>query len=152
MRFFVLTLLMAAAACAHSEDGSLRGLNPIMVLVEELPAAAQSCGITRESIQAAAELSLSQSPLQVVKTVAAMKGYLYIQVNVIAVQNACVGNIYTSFRTGTVIQNNQQLAIAGIWNENIIGAAWPTDASREINNAVDTLTKKFIAEWTRDNP
>jgi hypothetical protein len=129
----------------------MRGLTPIMVLVEELPATASGCGVNREAIQVAAELPLSQSPLRVIKSVADTKGYLYIQVNVIAVQNLCATNIYASFRTGTVIQSNKQPAIAGIWNENVIGAAWPSDASRKINSAVDGLTKRFIDEWTRDN-
>jgi len=136
---------------AHSGEASMRGLNPIMILVEELPPAAAGCGISRDAIRVAAELPLSQSPLRIVKTVATTKAYLYIQVNVISVQKTCVGNVYVSFRTGSVIESNNQLAIASIWNENVIGAAWPNDAAREINKAVDTLTKKFIEEWTRDN-
>ena len=136
---------------ANSGEASMRGLNPIMILVEELPPAAAGCGISRDALRVAAELPLSQSPLRIVKTVATTKAYLYIQVNVISVQNTCVGNVYVSFRTGSVIESNNQLAIASIWNENVIGAAWPNDAPGEINKAVDTLTKKFIEEWTRDN-
>jgi len=136
---------------AHSGEASMRGLNPIMILVEELPPAAAGCGISRDAIRVAAELPLSQSPLRIVKTVATTKAYLYIQVNVISVQKTRVGNVYVSFRTGSVIESNNQLAIASIWNENVIGAAWPNDAAREINKTVDTLTKKFIEEWTRDN-
>lgn len=135
----------------HAGDASTRGLNPIMILVEELPPAAASCGLGRDAIRIAAELSLSQSDLRVVKSAAGAKGYLYIQVNVLSMQNICAANIHVSFRTGSVVESNNQLTIASIWNENIIGAAWPNDAAREIISAVDTLTKKFIEKWTRDN-
>jgi hypothetical protein len=139
-------------AKAPSTDAMMRGLNPIMVLVEELPSAASSCGLNREAIRVAVELPLSQSGLQITKSPASSKGYLYIQVNVLLAQNICAANIYFSFRTPGVIEGNKQLTIASIWNENIIGAAWPNDAAREINSAVDKLTKKFVEEWTRDNP
>ena len=152
MRYIVLVGLMAAAICAHSADGSMRGLNPIIVFVEELPAAAKGCGVTRDGIRAAAEGPLSQSRLQVVKFATDVKAYLYIQVNVIAVQDTCMTNIYASFRTPAVVQENQNLTIGGIWNENVIGAAWPSEAPRKIHGAVETLTKKLIDEWSRDNP
>jgi len=128
-------------AKAPSTDAMMRGLNPIMVLVEELPSAASSCGLNREAIRVAVELPLSQSGLQITKSPASSKGYLYIQVNVLLVQNICAANIYFSFRTPGVIEGNKQLTIASIWNENIIGAAWPNDAAREINSAVDKLTQ-----------
>jgi|GEM_PF-6189089 len=141
----------APAAKAPSADAPMRGLNPIMVLVEELPPAAARCGLSREAIRVAAELPLSQSGLKIAKTAESSKGYLYIQVNVLLAQNICAANIYFSFRTPGVIENNKQLAIASIWNENIIGAAWPNDAAREINSAVDKLTRSYIEAWTRDN-
>ena len=130
----------------------MRGLNPIVVLVEELPATAKGCGVTRDGIRAVAEGPLSQSRLQVVKFATDVKAYLYIQVNVIAVQDTCMTNIYASFRTPTVVQENQRLTIAAIWNENVIGAAWPSEAPRKINSAVENLTKKLIDAWSRDNP
>ncbi len=75
---------------------------------------------------------MSPSGLKIAKSAESSKGYLYIQVNVLLAQNICAANIYFSFRTPGVIENNKQLAIASIWNENIIGAAWPNDATREI--------------------
>jgi hypothetical protein len=152
MRFLVLTLLLATTTCAYSEDRSLRGLNPIAVLVEELSEAATKCGITAESIRSAAAGPLSESRLQIADSPAAIKGYLYVQVNMLALQDTCVGNIYVSFRTVAVIQSNDQTAIAAIWNENILGAAWPEDAPRKISGGVETLTRKFVDRWTRDNP
>lgn len=152
MRYMVMAVLMAAAMCAHAEDGSMRGLNPIVLLVEEVPEAGKGCGVTREGIRAAAEGPLSESPLKVVKFATDVKAYLYIQVNVIAVQDICMSNIYASFRTVAVVQDNQRLTIAGIWNENVIGAAWPNEAPGKIHSAVARLTKELIEEWSRDNP
>jgi len=79
------------------------------------------------------------------------KGYLYVQVNVLLAENMCAANIYVSFRTSSVIESNQQLTVASIWNENIIGAAWPNGAPQEITLAVENLTKKFIEDWAKDN-
>ena len=152
MRYIVVAALLAAAICAHAEDGNMRGLNPIVLLVEEIPAAGKGCGVTREGIRAAAEAPLSQSPLNVVKFATDVKAYLYIQVNVIAVQDTCMSNIYASFRTVAVVQDNQRPTIAGIWNQNIIGAAWPSEAPAKIHSAVEKLTQKLIDAWSRDNP
>ena len=152
MRSIVLASLMIAASWVHAGDGSMRGLNPIVVLVEEIPAAGKGCGVTREGIRAAAEGALAESRLKLVKTVTEVKAYLYIQVNVIAVQDTCMSNIYASFRTATAVQENNQLTIAGIWNENMIGAAWPDQARAKVHSAVQRLTKKLIDQWSRDNP
>ena len=152
MRSFVLTLLLATSTCVHSEDGSLRGLNPITVFVEELSVATTKCGITVDSIRRAAAGPLSQSRLQTADSPTAIKAYLYVQVNMLALQDTCVGNIYASFRTVALIQSNDRPAIAGVWNENVLGAAWPEDAPHKISGGVETLTKKFIDRWTRDNP
>lgn len=152
MRFFVLTLLLATATCVRSENGSLRGLNPITVLVEEVSEAATKCGVTADSIRHAVKGPLSQSRLQITDFVPAIKGYLYVQVNMLALQSTCVGNIYASFRTVALIQNNNQPAMAGVWNENVLGAAWPEDAPQKISGGVETLTRKFIDRWTSDNP
>lgn len=138
-------------AKASSGEASMRGLNPIIVLVEELPPAAKVCGIRREVIQVAAELPLSQSPLRVVTSVADAKGYLYIQVNVIAADQICATNIYASFRAGAVVRENNQLTIADIWNESMLGAAWPAEAPQKVQSAVGTLTGKFIETWKREN-
>lgn len=138
-------------AKAPSGEASMRGLNPIIVLVEELPPAAKVCGIRREVIQVAAELALSQSPLRIVTSVADAKGYLYIQVNVIAADKICATNIYASFRAGAVVRENNQLTIADIWNESMLGAAWPAEAPQKVQSAVGTLTGKFIETWKREN-
>ena len=152
MRFIVVAGLMVAAACVHAGDGSMRGLNPIVVLVEEIPAAGKGCGVTREGIRGVAEGTLAESPLKLVKTVTEVKAYLYIQVNVIAVQDTCMTNIYASFRTATSVQENNQLTISGIWNENMIGAAWPNEAQGKVHSAVERLTRKLIDKWSGDNP
>ena len=138
-------------AKTHSEGASMRGLSPIMVLVEKLPAAAAPCGLTEDALRTAAELPLSQSDIRVVKSTDTAKGYLYVQVNVLLAENMCAANIYVSFRTSSVIESNQQLTVASIWNENIISAAWPNGAPQEITLAVENLTKKFIADWAKDN-
>lgn len=140
------------AAKAHSGEAGMRGLNPIVVLVEELPPAAATCGVGRDAIQVATELRLSQSPLQIVKSIADAKGYFYVQVNVIAVENICAANIYASFRTGAVVRSNNQLTIASVWSENLIGAAWKAETPQKVSGGVDTLTQQFIDVWTRDNP
>ena len=136
---------------AYSKGASMRGLSPIMVLVEKLPDAATPCGLNHDALRTTAELALSQSDVQVVKTADAAKGYLYVQVNVLMAENICAANIYVAFRTTGVIESNQQITVASIWNENVIGAAWPNGAAREISLAVENLTKKFIEDWTRDN-
>ena len=135
----------------HSEGASMRGLSPIMVLVEKLPAAAAPCGLKEDALRTAAELPLSQSDIHVVKSADTAKAYLYVQVNVLLAENICAANIYVAFRTSSVIASNQQLTVASIWNENIVGAAWPKDAPREISLAVENLTTKFIEDWARDN-
>ena len=138
-------------AKTHSGGASMRGLSPIMVLVEKLPAAAAPCGLHEDALRTAAELPLSQSDIRVVKSADTAKGYLYVQVNVLLAENICAANIYVAFRTSSVVESNQQLTVASIWNENVVGAAWPKGAPREITLAVENLTKKFIEDWARDN-
>ncbi|MDH3286533.1 MAG: hypothetical protein OEP48_02230 [Betaproteobacteria bacterium] len=153
MKKLLLLVLLLTSTTAHSAEGTLRGLDVINVVIENLDDGATSCGITKESIRVAAESPLSQSRIRVVENRGGSKGYVYVQVTMLFLENTwCAYSVNVQFKSPATLKSNNAYVVGSIWNRSFLGAASRSIAARKVSNSVKERTNEFIIEWTRDNP
>lgn len=142
-----LTLaLLASFGCAVSAQQALSGVRQVDIVVETLDDDAAKCSITKDGIDAAVRLPLSNSRIRIDRDAPA---YLYVNANVMVMPNrTCVANLLITFKKYSASERS----MGDFWNKGTLMSGAPDYVSQRIYINAENLTKQFVAAWLQANP
>ncbi len=146
-----LTILPALVQ-AQTPVRGLTGLQAARIVVEDLDEDARLCGVTRESVDAAARIPLSGSRLRVDN--GDIGPYFYVQVTVLRSGNFCMAAINLALTRPVWLRpgaQTQDLVMARVWNRGGVISGGEANFGRRVMNDIEGYTKLFIASWLREN-
>lgn len=152
-RNIVIFLALGVISIAgHAQK--LNGVRSVGILVEEVDQDAASCGISKDGIDAAIRIPISNSRLVISNSPPGVP-YVYAQVTVLKLGNGgCVGSIPLELnRFVWLAPGARQLEsqIAAVWGRSSVVAGLPTNFPRIAGNMIEDMTKLLIAAWLKDN-
>jgi hypothetical protein len=159
MRFIAVLFVVVSAASGATagEKGSLKGLDGVGVLVEDMSPDAVKGGLTKAAIQTDVELTLRRAGIRVLSFVEEVKapGQPYLYVNISATTGGC-GPYSLSIELHQKVQlaRNPDLSTsAATWSASGLGAVgigvWDTLG---IRGFLKDLVHKFANDYLSVNP
>ncbi len=151
--FLMMLFLMPGKPLLGSDDpttkATLRGINGISVVVENLRPGETEDGLTVDKIQTDVELSLRKAGVKVIDSALI---YLYVSVNVVKADDLYAYNCLVSLEQPVTVHSNAASAIAPTWSVEEIGMVPRTNMSRTIRAAFQDLVEKFLNAYLSANP
>ena len=154
---FVLLMaiwLSMSTGIAHAQaknDGSLKGLTKIRLLVEDLSKGSELCGITSGIIRDAL-YPISSSKLQISDTADAR---FYIQITTLQSQVQCKSKIdirvYLFQHEKLPFSDLVRSYDVVLWSEGSFFTSDVDEHARIIREGIENMTKDFVTAWNRDN-
>lgn len=151
----ILLVIVSLLAFGGNVDAALgdalKGQNPIELIVEDLHEGATKCWISRDSLEAAMRIPLSNSPIKVRE---GLLPYLYVNVNALKMDNGgCAVSVEVSFHRWMFTSRSSSADgdMATVWSKGELLTGPSTDMGRRIANKVEDLTKTFIGAWLKAN-
>jgi hypothetical protein len=124
---------------------ALYKIKDIDILIESLDSAAAECGITKNMLDAAVRVPLSNSKL-VIKS--KTLNHLYVNANVLSLSNGmCAINLELNFMKFV----ESELDTGYFWTESTIMYTSKMNASTRVATALEAYTKQFMAAWLKAN-
>jgi len=152
----LLCLLYSASQAIAQE--TLRGVRTVTVIVETPDDDARRCGITKELLESSALFILQQSRLRIVPVSQENDGYLYVNATVQyqAAQNFCSGALAVKFRTSGMVSTRHNPAptfdVFTVFESLTIMGSPPIGLPALMQQSTESFTKRFLAEWVKQNP
>ncbi len=148
----ILLTATTVQAQAISDQGRFELFNfcrPMMLVVEDLPPAAQAAALTRERIQLAAESRLRAARLYTESREKANRAYLYVRIHVLGRGH----NITVEYKKWVTDLATNSNGHATTWNTGIAGTHGGEAAlgSDFIIQGLSSLLDKFLAGYLRVN-
>lgn len=148
-----LLLLLLAFTCPFGANAQgLAGIQSVGILVESLDEDAQRCGVTKDALDSAARIVLSNSKLQTLKE--PLGTYLYINVTVLKLGTQCVGSLKVELNRLVWIRPGAGISdsiFATTWQKGGTFSADQTRFAHNITAQVEALTKQFVGAWLKEN-
>jgi hypothetical protein len=142
----------AARAQTKYENDTLKGINALFVIVENLSSGATELGLTKEVLQTDVELKLRLAGISVVTQEAGVKlpGTPYLWVQVTVTEGAHAANIAVAVRQDVRLERNDGLAFgASTWDVNLTVASPTAQGIRDYNK---DIVDQFLNAWLSVNP
>jgi hypothetical protein len=164
MRYVLMAMVMvltcfdlSMAQTRDQQRESLRGLQGVEVVIEDIRPDAQADGLSQEAIRAAVELILRSNGIQVltqsesIKTPAAP--YLYVRASTYIHSSGISAYAVTVefIQQVSLVHRPQQMMSARTWEEGSIGMTGHSDI-RKVINSVEKLVKAFANDVLAVNP
>ena len=148
---------LAALPCAAFADPSpeeLRGVKNVGVMVEDLPAGADRCDVTKTMLESAARRVIDSTGLHIAAKQDS-DGYLYVNVNVIYAKpiDYCAFSVALRFNTfgDARTRYGEGYFEMTLFDRTAVGIFRRYRAAHEIDNVVGQLVKDFVETWSRAN-
>jgi hypothetical protein len=155
-RLFVASALMCSlSTIATAITPELAGLRQVHLVIEDLSKDANSCGITKDLIRDAFMHPAGAAKFQLDADL--NSAAFHIHVNTVRLANApvCVSDVRAtvySLRPATLgFSSNAVRATVLLWYDAILATATSGQHSSQVKGDIETLTKRFIAEWDLSN-
>jgi hypothetical protein len=151
---FSIAITSPSIQAQHDELSrkSLKGIDAVEVLVEDLPDGAKVLGLTRESIQTDVELKLRLAGMRVVSQQEDLKlpGMPDVHVMVAVTQDGTASFISVELRQNAMLARSGEIAFnVTTWDSMWIGSNMTAQSIREkIKDKVD----EFLNAWLSVNP
>jgi hypothetical protein len=144
IKTLMLALLVSFGGTVHAQ--ALAGVRGVNIVVENLTDNASKCGITKNLLDAAVRLPLSNSRITIVN---GASQYLYVSaVFLVQSSSSCAAVYSLSFNKFVPSEKDT----GEFWREGGIITGNPEYVSRNISNNLESFTKQFIAAWLKANP
>jgi hypothetical protein len=134
------------------ENDTLKDINALFVIVEDVSSGATELGLTKEILQTDVELKLRLAGISVVTKEAGIKlpGAPYLWVQVTVTEAAHAANIAVAVRQDVRLERNDGLAFgASTWDVNLTVASPTAQGIRDYNK---DIIDKFLNAWLSVNP
>jgi hypothetical protein len=145
IKFFIFLFLSCGSALSSAE--AMRGVQNIAILIENLSDDTVKCNVSKDMLDAAVRIPLSNSKLRVTNVSNTMS-YLYVKVALLQINNSCAGSILLSFNKYSKSENDT----GEFWNKSMIIYDNKNSISKSISDDVESFAKEFIAAWLKANP
>jgi hypothetical protein len=145
IKTLMLALLVSFGGTVHAQ-GALVGVRSIGILVEDLDNDAQRCGVTKDALDAAVRLPMSNSRI---KFLNGMGPYLYVRASFMVLSSStCVASYSLSFNKFIPSEKDT----GEFWGRGGMTSGSSSYVSQSVNDKIEGLTKQFIAAWLKANP
>lgn len=142
-------LFLMALTCARAENGQLKGITSVRVVVEEVSAAGERVGLTKDQLQTDVELKLRQAGLTIAKVSAGCIPRIYLNVAVTGLGNAVF--IGVELQECAILYRDVKIAVPGATTWKASAVAQNLDAS-EIRSSMKDNVDSFLNAWLSANP
>jgi hypothetical protein len=116
-------------------------------VIENLSDNAAKCHISKEMLDAAVRIPLSNSKLKITNF-GESQGYIYVKLGLLPVNNFCSGAIHVSFNKFS--QSEKEMG--EFWSTGVIFHTNKNDIRKSVSDDVESFVKEFIAAWLKANP
>ena len=164
MRYAVMAILMtltcldlSLAQTRDQQRESLRGLQGVEVVIEDVKPDAQADGLSREAIRAAVELILRSNGIQVLTRSESLKTpaapYLYVRVSTSNHSSDPFAYAVTValMQKVSLAHSAQQMMSATTWEKGSVGTTGHSNV-RQVINSVESKVKEFANDFLAVNP
>jgi hypothetical protein len=131
---------------------SLKGLDTLFVMVEQLPTGARSMGLSEDTLRTDVELKLRLAGIRVVPRTEGVKlpghPYLYVQVSVTDSAHAASVDVQLN-QDVLMVRNDQFVYGATTWN---VGTTISNPNVQGIRDSVKDRVDEFLNDWLSVNP
>jgi hypothetical protein len=146
---FVFSVGSPTVRAQTQNDGRLKGLKKIYLLIETLDKTAEGCGLSEDLIRTAVMYPLSSSPMEIEDR----STTFYVNLGTLRSQGTCFSTlsikIYQNVKlTFANFERNYKL---GLWNKTWFGFSPPHEHGQMVRAAIETMTKDFLTAWNLDN-
>lgn len=141
-----------AARAQSSVAATLKGINTVYVLVEDLPPGAKVLGLAKETIQTDVELKLRLAGIRVVTREESFRlpGAPYLYVNLNLADSAQNGGASVELKQNVFLERNGEFAYGvATWETGIV---MRTPTAQFIRNSVKDMVDQFLNAWLSVNP
>ena len=164
MRYVVLAILMtltgfdlSLAQTRDQQRESLRGLQGVEVVIEDIKSDAQVDGLSQEAIRAAVELILRSHGIQVLTRSESLKTpaapYLYVRASTSKHSSDLYAYAVTVefMQKVSLVHRPQQMMSATTWEKGSVGTTGLSNM-RQVINSVESRVKEFANDFLAVNP
>ena len=164
MRYAVMAILMtltcldlSLAQTRDQQRKSLRGLQGVEVVIEDIKSDAQADGLSQEAIRAAVELILRSNGIQVLTRSESLKTpaapYLYVRVSTSKHSSDLFAYAVTVefMQKVSLVHRAQQMMSATTWEKGGVGTTGPSN-TRQVIHSVESKVKEFANDLLAVNP
>ena len=164
MRYAVMAILMtltcfdlSLAQTRDQQRESLRGLQGVEVVIEDMRPDAQADGLSQGAIRAAVELILRSNGIQVLTRSESLKTpaapYLYVRVSTSNhSSNLFAYAVTVAFmQKVSLVHSAQQMTSATTWEKGSVGTTGHSNV-RQVINSVESKVKEFANDFLAVNP
>jgi hypothetical protein len=167
MRYVVMTILMAltgldlslADAATPEQRESLRGLQGVEVVIEDIKSDAQGDGLSQEALRAAVELILRSRGIRVLipseRSATPSKPYLYVHVGTDKNSSGQYAfNVRVELHQAvSLVQRPQHILLAPTWSTpDKFRTVGQQTMRMWIINSIEPLVREFVADFRAVNP
>jgi hypothetical protein len=145
-------LLAFAPLAAQAQVRGLTGLQSARIVIEDLDEEARQCGVTRDTLDAAARITLSNSRLRVDN--GDVGPYYYVQVTVLRSGTYCMAAINVALTRPVWLRpgaQTQDVVLARVWSRGGVISGGEANFGRRVMMDVEGYTKQFLGSWLREN-
>ena len=164
MRYVVMVILMtltcldlSLAQTRDQQRESLRGLQGVEVVIEDIKSDAQMDGLSQEAIRAAVELILRSNRIEVLTRSESLKTpaapYLYVRVSTSNHSSDLYAYAVTVefMQKVSLVHRPQQMMSATTWEKGSVGTTGLSNM-RQVINSVESRVKEFVNDFLAVNP
>jgi hypothetical protein len=150
-----LAVVILGAVPASAQK--LKDVRELHVLFQELDDDAITCGLVEDSLDAAVQSPLSQNHVPVGKpwTDGTKRDFLpdalSVEVVVLRDGDECIGNVGVDMLRVVSGPSGNQFG-AAVWSKGILLSGPRSSFSRRVREALDKLTRQWVAQWQQENP
>jgi hypothetical protein len=156
----IVVCLFLSAGFGHAQtqnDGKLKGLTQINLIVEDLTKDSQACGITPELIRSAFMYPASSSNLKTkIEEEPLRIPIFYIQVSTLhGVSGLCFSDVIVKVYINQTLKlpfaNRDGFYEVDLWHENWVVFSPVNRHAQMIKEQIENITKAFLTAWNLDN-
>lgn len=163
LALLIALMSLLPPAGAQEEYAGLRGIANVRLVVEDLDDDARACGISKDALDAAMRIPLSNTSL--LKAPNSVNAYLdaiapslvpFLYSYVLVVRPApgqCVGSVTVSLHRTLkfTVDGRDDYQSVTIWSKGSMLGGEPAGFGKRVADSVEGKTKQFIGAWLRSN-
>jgi hypothetical protein len=149
MKKFLLGLCVLLAAVSAQAKQELQGLREFDVVIEGLSQSSIACGINDSLINTALRFVLQQSKIRVNRQATS---FIYVAVATIPPwQGSCRFSVRLEVHTPIIVRGSGVPGWGAVWSGSAIYSDAVHAIPKTLTEAVESLSKRFVVDWSSVN-
>ena len=150
-------LALVLLGAVPSSAQKLKDVRELHIVFQQLDGDAVKCGLVEDTLDAAVQSPLSQSHVPVGKpwTDDTKRDFLpdalSVEVVVLSDGDECIGNVGVDMLRVVVGPGGNRFG-AAVWSKGILLSGPRSTFPRRVKDALERLTRQWVAQWQQENP